>query len=68
MNEEYGNISDGFFLSQEEVNNLRNAKKKLTDYGREQLKKLKEMTVGELMDTEKFQEEFAKWLRDIRDE
>jgi hypothetical protein len=42
MNEEYGNISDGFFLSQEEVNNLRNAKKKLTDYGREQLKKLKE--------------------------
>jgi hypothetical protein len=56
MNEEYGNLPDGFFLSQEEVNDLRNAKK-LTDYGKQ---KIKEMSVGELMDTEKFQEEFAK--------
>jgi len=57
MNEEYGNLPDGFFLSQEEVNDLRKAKKELTQYGKQ---KLKEMTVGELMDTEKFQEEFAK--------
>ena len=56
MNEEYGNLPDGFFLSQEEVNDLRNAKK-LTDYGKQ---KIKEMSVGELMDTEKFQEEFSK--------
>ena len=57
MTEEYGHTSDGFFLSQEEVNDLRKAKKELTQYGKQ---KLKEMTVGELMDTEKFQEEFAK--------
>ena len=57
MTEEYGHTPDGFFLSQEEVNNLRKAKKELTQYGKQ---KIKEMTVGELMDTEKFQEEFAK--------
>ena len=56
MNEEYENLPDGFFLSQEEVNDLRNAKK-LTDYGKQ---KIKEMSVGEIMDTEKFQEEFSK--------
>ena len=57
MTEEYGHTSDGFFLSQEEVNDLRKAKKELTQYGKQ---KLKEMTVGEIMDTEKFQEEFSK--------
>ena len=57
MNEEYGNLPDGFFLSQEEVNDLRKAKKELTQYGKQ---KIKEMTVGEIMDTEKFQEEFSK--------
>lgn len=57
MTEEYGNLPDGFFLSQEEVNDLRKAKKELTRYGKQ---KLKEMTVGEIMDTEKFQEEFSK--------
>jgi hypothetical protein len=50
-------ISDGFFLSEKEVEDLRNAKKELTDYGKQ---KIKELTVGQLMDTEKFQEEFAK--------
>jgi len=57
MNEEYGNLPDGFFLSDKEVEELRKSKKELTEYGKQ---KLKEMTVGELMDTEKFQEEFAK--------
>ena len=38
-------------------NDLRKAKKELTQYGKQ---KIKEMSVGELMDTEKFQEEFAK--------
>jgi hypothetical protein len=57
MNEEYGNIPDGFFLSDKEVNDLRKAKKELTQYGKQ---KIKEMTVGQLMDTEKFQEEFSK--------
>jgi hypothetical protein len=55
--ETIGHISDGFFLSEKEVEDLRNAKKELTEYGKQ---RLKEMTVGQLMDTEKFQEEFAK--------
>ena len=57
MTEEYGHTPDGFFLSQQEVNDLRKAKKELTQYGKQ---KIKEMTTGQLMDTEKFQEEFAK--------
>jgi len=44
-------------LTQEEVEELRNKKHELTEYGKQ---RLKEMTTGELMDTEKFQEEFAK--------
>jgi hypothetical protein len=40
MTEEYGHISDAFFLSQSEIENLRNAKRELTDYGRERLRKL----------------------------
>ena len=44
-------------LSQEEINQLRNQKHSLTEYGKQ---KFKEMTTGQLMDTEKFQEEFAK--------
>jgi hypothetical protein len=55
--ETIGHISDGFFLSDKEVEDLRNAKKELTEYGKQ---RLKELTVGQLMDTEKFQEEFAK--------
>jgi hypothetical protein len=70
-------------LSQEEVEELRNKKHELTEYGKQRLKELiykqdmkkmedaaknlvlenlthEEMTTGELMDTEKFQEEFAK--------
>jgi hypothetical protein len=70
-------------LSQEEVNELRNKKFELTQYGKQRLRELiykqdmkkmedaaknlvlenlthEEMTTGELMDTEKFQEEFAK--------
>ena len=42
MSEEYGHIPDGFYLSQQEIDNLRKSKKELTDYGRKQLKKLKE--------------------------
>ena len=57
MTEEYGNLPDGFFLSPEDVENMRKAKKELTQYGKQ---KIKEMTVGQLMDTEKFQEEFSK--------
>ena len=40
MDEEYGNLPDGFFLSQSEIEDLRKSKKELTDYGKEKLKKL----------------------------
>jgi len=40
MTEEYGNLPDGFFLSQSEIEDLRKSKKELTDYGKEKLKKL----------------------------
>ena len=38
MTEEYGHTSDGFFLSQEEVNDLRKAKKELTQYAKQKLR------------------------------
>jgi hypothetical protein len=40
--EDMGNLPDAFYLSQEEINNLRNAKKELTDYGRARLRELLE--------------------------
>jgi len=42
MTEEYGHLPDGFLLNPEGVEELRNKKHELTNYGREQLKKLKE--------------------------
>ena len=42
MGEEYGNLPDGFFLSQEEIDELRNKKFELTQYARQKLKELKE--------------------------
>jgi hypothetical protein len=40
MTEQYGNLSDGFFLSEKEIEDLRNSKKELTTYGREKLREL----------------------------
>ena len=40
MTEEYGHISDGFFLSDEEIDELRKCKKELTEYGKEKFKRL----------------------------
>ena len=40
MTEEYGHIPDGFFLSDKEVEELRNKKHELTEYGKEKLRKL----------------------------
>jgi hypothetical protein len=42
MTEEYGHLPDGFFLSQKEIEDLRNAKKELTEYGKKKLQELKE--------------------------
>ena len=41
MNEEYGNIPDGFLLNPEEVEELRQNKKYLTAYAQQKLRKLK---------------------------
>jgi hypothetical protein len=40
MTEEYGHIPDGFFLSQSEIDELRNAKKDLTEYAQKKLQEL----------------------------
>lgn len=40
MSEQYGNLPDGFFLSEKEIEDLRNSKKELTDYGRKKLREL----------------------------
>ena len=40
MGEEYGHIPDGFFLSEKEVEELRNKKHELTEYGKQRLKEL----------------------------
>jgi len=40
MGEEYGHIPDGFLLNPEEVEELRNKKHELTEYGKQRLKEL----------------------------
>jgi hypothetical protein len=40
--EDFGNLPDGFFLSQSEIDELRKSKRELTDYAKEKLKKLME--------------------------
>jgi len=40
MTEQYGNLPDGFFLSEKGIEDLRNSKKELTTYGREKLREL----------------------------
>jgi hypothetical protein len=38
--EDFGNLPDGFFLSQNEIDELRNQKYELTDYARKKLQEL----------------------------
>jgi hypothetical protein len=40
MTEEYGNISDGFLLNPEEIQELRKQKFQLTQYAKQKLKEL----------------------------
>ena len=40
MSEEYGHIPDGFLLNPEEVEELRNKKHELTEYGKQKLREL----------------------------
>jgi hypothetical protein len=39
--EDFGNLPDGFFLSQSEIDELKKSKRELTDYARKKLKELK---------------------------
>ena len=41
MNEEYGHIPDGFLLNPEEIQNLRENKRELTEYATQKLRKMK---------------------------
>ena len=38
--EDFGNLPDGFFLSQSEIDELRKSKRELTDYAKQKLKEL----------------------------
>ena len=40
MIEEYGHIPDAFHLSQSEIEDLRNSKRELTEYGKQKLREL----------------------------
>ena len=42
MNEEYGNIADGFLLNPEEIQELRKQKHEITSYAKDKLRKMKE--------------------------
>jgi hypothetical protein len=42
MGEEYGNVPDGFLLSQSEIDELRKSKRKITSYAQKKLQELKE--------------------------
>ena len=48
MTEEYGHIPDGFFLSDKEVEELRNKKHELTEYGKQRLREM--MTHEEMLE------------------
>jgi hypothetical protein len=40
--EDFGNLPDGFFLSQSEIDELRKSKRELTEYAQKKLQELKE--------------------------
>jgi hypothetical protein len=40
--EDFGNLPDGFFLSQNEIDELRKSKRELTEYAQKKLQELKE--------------------------
>ena len=40
--EDFGNLPDGFFLSQSEIDELRKSKRELTNYAKQKLKELME--------------------------
>ena len=47
MTEEYGHIPDGFLLNPEEIQNLRENKRYLTEYGKQKIRKLKAQKIVE---------------------
>ena len=52
--EDFGNLPDGFFLSQSEINELRNSKKELTEYAQKKLKELmNKKTEQKALDTDR---------------
>jgi hypothetical protein len=66
MTEEYGHISDAFYLSQEEIETLRKSKKELTEYGKEKLRKLM-MTHEEMLEEAERREKSNRVLQRYND-
>jgi hypothetical protein len=65
MTEEYGNIPDGFFLSQSEIDELRKSKRELTDYARKKLQELKHKEALEI--ARKGMVEYKDALEELKD-
>ena len=55
MSEEYGHIPDAFHLSDKEVEDLRKSKKELTEYGKQQLRKLMKEPITAKVSEEDYQ-------------
>ena len=55
MTEEYGHIPDAFHLSEKEVEELRKSKKELTEYGKQQLRKLMKEPITAKVSEEDYQ-------------
>ena len=55
MSEEYGHIPDAFHLSEKEVEELRKSKKELTEYGKQQLRKLMKEPITAKVSEEDYQ-------------
>lgn len=55
MGEEYGHIPDGFLLNPEEVEELRNKKHELTEYGKQRLKELMSKPIQAKVSEEDYQ-------------
>jgi len=64
MTEEYGHIPDGFLLNPEEVEELRNKKHELTEYGKQKLRKMMNdnPTIDEMLEIAEEREEANREL------
>jgi hypothetical protein len=64
--EDFGNLPDGFFLSQSEIDELKKSKRELTDYGRKKLQELMNKEALEI--ARKGMVEYKDALEELKDD